>query len=100
MVCVFLKEVGEGFGELRRPKRVAIEEALVTLEMAKNLAATTLHLEVSGRAKRVQRELGYSDKIALAHPLAHSASSARRFAPRTLEFGSSNVTFGSIGHVR
>ena len=33
---------------LRRAKRVAMVGALVALEMAKNLVAATLHLEVSG----------------------------------------------------
>ena len=85
--------------DLRRAKRVAMVGALVTLEMAKNLVAATLHLEVSGiyvvvhpvhtpDGGEAARELY---RCIVASTL--SQFSAHRFAPCR------SVTFGSIGRV-
>ena len=48
---------------LRRAKRVAIEGVLVTLEMAKSLAAAPLHMEVSSMYVNIQYTRLFSSSL-------------------------------------
>ena len=69
--------LGSGLGFLlRRAKRVAMEGASVTLEMAKNLAAAPLHMEVSSMYVNIHYTRLFSSSLCSSHTLTCLASSS------------------------